>query len=350
MTGYAAAEMTVAGSGSEVKPGVSKWELDTPALCVDLDKMEANVATMQAAMKKNGLASRPHTKTHKTAAIAKYQLATGSIGICCAKLTEAEAMVRNGVDQILMTTANLAASKIRRAMVIARSHPEFIQAVDYEPNARDLNEAAREAGIVAPVVIDVAIGGRSGIPAGEGAVALAQLVDTLPNLDLRGMLSYDGAVQHAKGFASRRAQALEAIAPNVDTLEAIRKSGLEMAIFSGGGSGTYNIMPAVPHITDLQVGSYLFMDMQYLAIGSESGDAIYRDFAPSLTVITTVMNNRFPNGLTTDAGQKALTLNTPAAGVIGEPGMAYTAGSDEFGTIRFTAPPTRIIRLATSSS
>ena len=103
----------------------------------------------------------------------------------------------------------------------------------------------------------------------------------------------------------------------------MKKAGLNMEIFSGGGTGTYNIMHLVPGFTDVQVGSYLFMDMQYLAIGSESGDAVFNDFAPSLTVLTTVMNNRFPGRLTTDAGAKALTLNTPNAGVIGEPGMDY---------------------------
>ena len=114
----------------------------------------------------------------------------------------------------------------------------------------------------------------------------------------------------------------------------MKKSGLNTEIFSGGGTGTYNIMHAVPGFTDVQVGSYLFMDMQYLAIGSENGDEVFNDFAPSLTVLTTVMNNRFPGRLTTDAGTKALTLNTPTPGVIGEPGMEYNAGSDEFGSIR----------------
>jgi D-serine deaminase-like pyridoxal phosphate-dependent protein len=303
--------------------------------------MEKNIATMQATLKKNGLPSRPHAKTHKTAAIAKYQLATGSIGICCAKLTEAEAIVASGVDRILMTTANPSVSKIRRAMNIRKRHPNFIQAVDFEDNARDLNDAAKAAGIVADVVIDVAVGTRSGIPAGEGALALGQLIDKLPNLKLRGMLSYDGGVQHAKGFENRKARALKTIEPNVETFEMMQKAGLNMEIFSGGGSGTYNIMHLVPHFTDIQVGSYLFMDMQYLAIGSESGDDVYTDFAPSLTVLTTVLNNRFPERLTTDAGSKALTLNTPNAGVIGEPGMTYSAGSDEFGGIRLTAPPSR---------
>ena len=333
--GYKAEEMRASAVDDRAKPGVSKWELDTPALCVDLDKMEKNVAFMQATLKKNGVTSRPHAKTHNTAAIAKYQLATGSVGICCSKLTEAEALVANGVDKILLTTSNPSRAKIWRAMDIRKAHPDFIQAVDYEPNARDLNDAAKAAGIVADVVIDIAVGTRSGIPAGDGALALAQLVDTLPNLKLRGVLSYDGHVQHVSGFQNRKATALSAIAPNAETFQKMKKSGLNMDIFSGGGSGTYNIMHLVPGFTDIQVGSYLFMDMQYLAIGSENGDAVFTDFAPSLTVMATVLNNRFPGSLTTDAGAKALTLNEPTAGVIGEPTIAYNAGSDEFGVLRF---------------
>ena len=339
--GYSAAELRAMTVNEKVKPGISKWDLDTPALCVDLDKMERNIATMQSALKKYGLPSRPHAKTHKCAAIAKYQMATGSIGICCAKLSEAEALVAQGVDKILMTTSNPSKSKIRRAMNIRKSHTDFIQAVDEEQNARDLSAAAKEAGVVADVVIDVAVGTRSGIPPGEGAVKLGQLVDTLPNLKLRGILSYDGGVQHAKGFQNRKDRALSAIGPNVETFGLMKKAGLNMEIFSGGGTGTYNIMHLVPGFSDVQVGSYLFMDMQYLEIGSESGNPVYTDFAPSLTVLTTVMNNRFPGRLTTDAGSKALTLNTPNAGVVGEPGMDYSASSDEFGAIRFSTPPTK---------
>jgi D-serine deaminase-like pyridoxal phosphate-dependent protein len=343
--GYTTAELMATAIGDAVRPGLAKADLDTPALCVDLDAMESNIARMQAALKTFGLPSRPHAKTHKCAAIAKYQLATGSIGICCAKLSEAEAMVASGVDRILMTTANPSKNKIARAMALRKAHPSFIQAVDEEQNARDLSDAAKEAGVVADVVIDVAVGTRSGIPPGPGALALAQLVDRLPHLKLRGLLSYDGGVQHAKGFEARKERALSTIAPNVETYEQMKKAGLDTGIFSGGGTGTYNIMHLVKGVTDIQVGSYLFMDMQYLAIGSASGDAVFNDFAPSLTVVTTVMNNRFPGRLTTDAGTKALTLNTPNPGVIGEPGMEYTASSDEFGSIRLTAPPSRSYRI-----
>jgi 3-hydroxy-D-aspartate aldolase len=317
------------------RSGVSKWELDTPALCVDLDKLDANIAKAQAVVTKHGIATRPHAKTHKCAAIAKLQLAAGAIGICTAKLSEAEALFAEGVDRICMTTANPSAHKIRRAMQLAKRNPQFIQAVDYAPNARDLSAAAKEAGVVADVVIDVAVGTRSGVPPGDDALALAKLVDTLPSLRLRGLLSYDGGAQHIVGFAARKERALKGLEANVATYEAMKAAGLSTEIFSGGGTGTYSVQHLTPGFTDVQVGSYVFMDMQYLAIGSEDGDPVYKDFAPSLTVVATVLNNRFAGRLTTDAGAKALTLNVPRAGVIGEPGMDYNAGSDEFGVITF---------------
>ena len=169
------------------------------------------------------------------------------------------------------------------------------------------------------------------MPAGDQALALAQLVDTLPNLKLRGMISYDGGAQHIKGFKTRLEQTLQRFEPSVETFERMKRSGLSTEIFSGGGTGTYNIMPKVAGVTDVQVGSYVFMDCQYIEIGGESDDEVFGDFAPSLTVMTTVLNTYFPGSLTTDAGAKALTLNKPGPWVIGEKGFAYNAGSDEFG-------------------
>ena len=339
--GYTTAEVSRHLAFAPSGVGMSKWDLDTPALCVDLDRLEQNIATMQAAVKRFGLATRPHAKTHKSADIAKLQLAAGAIGICCAKLGEAEALSAQGVDRICMTTGNLSPAKIRRAMQLRKASPTFIQAVDHERNARDLSDAAREAGVVADVVIDVAVGTRSGIPPGADAVQLATLIDRLPGLKLRGMLSYDGGAQHIIGFATRKSRTLANIQGNAATFEAMKKAGLNTEIFSGGGTGTYNIQHHVPGFTDVQVGSYVFMDMQYLAIGNERGHPVFDDFASSLTVLATVVNNRFPGRLTTDAGAKALTLNVPHAGVVGEPGADYAATSDEFGVISFKDAPVK---------
>ena len=332
--GYTSAEMRAFAADDKLI-GVSKWELDTPALCVDLDTLTQNLATMRTKLAEMRVASRPHAKTHKCPTIAKLQLANGAIGICTAKVSEAEVFNANGVGPILMTTSNVTANKIRRAMQIRKTNPQFIQAVDYPQNARDLNDAAKAAGLVADVVVDVAVGTRSGVPAGDQAVALAQLVDTLPSLKLRGVISYDGGAQHIKGFKNRLDQTLARFAPSVDTYERMQRSGLNTEIFSGGGTGTYNILPRARGVTDVQVGSYIFMDCQYIEIGGESNEEAYTDFAPSLTVVTTVLNTYFPNSLTTDAGAKALTLNKPGPWVIGEKGFTYNAGSDEFGVIRY---------------
>jgi 3-hydroxy-D-aspartate aldolase len=336
VNGYTARQLRAMTNGERLEVGVSKWELDTPALCVDLDKLEANIARMQAAVGRNGIATRPHAKTHKCAAIARLQMAAGAVGICTAKVSEAEALLAEGLEHICMTTSNPSPNKIRRAMRLRQRSAHFIQAVDEEQNARDLSDAAREAGVTADVVIDVAVGARSGIPPGDAAVALAKVIDTLPNLKLRGLLSYDGGAQHVNGFAARKERALTGMYENARTYELMKAAGLSTEIFSGGGTGTYSVQHLTPGFTDVQVGSYLFMDMQYLAIGSEDGDPVFKDFAPSLTVVTTVLNNRFPGRLTTDAGAKALTLNQPRAGVIGEPDMSYNAGSDEFGVITFS--------------
>ena len=332
--GYTAAEMRALAADDKLK-GMSKWELDTPALCVDLDKLTANIAAMKSRLADMKVVSRPHAKTHKCPTVARLQLAGGSIGICTAKISEAEVFAAEGIGPILMTTSNVTPNKIRRAMAIRARNPQFIQAVDYPQNARNLNDAAKAAGIVADVVIDVAIGARSGVPPGDQALALAKLVDTLPNLKLRGVISYDGSAQHIKGYKNRLEQTLKRFEPSLDTFDQMKRAGLNTEIFSGGGTGTYNILPKAPGVTDLQVGSYIFMDCQYLEIGGESNDEVYTDFAPSLTVVTTVLNTYFPKSITTDAGAKALTLNKPGPWVIGEKGFTYNAGSDEFGVIRY---------------
>jgi D-serine deaminase-like pyridoxal phosphate-dependent protein len=331
--GYSAVDL----SRLENTVGISKWELDTPALCVDLDALEANITTMQARLTAKGLGARPHAKTHKSADIARKQLAAGALGICTSKVSEAEALMAAGIDRVCMTTTNPSASKIARAIALSRRSREFIHAVDEERNARDLSDAAKAAGVTAHVVIDVAVGTRSGIPAGDGAIALAETISRLPHLRLRGVLSYDGGAQHITGFAARRTATLANIEANARVFAALKTKGLPTEIFSGGGTGTYNIQHEVPGFTDVQVGSYLFMDMQYLAIGNAAGGQVYDDFARSLTVLATVLNNRFPGRLTTDAGAKALTLNVPRAGVVGEPDMDYNAGSDEFGVITVKA-------------
>ncbi len=344
--GYSAAEMRQQAPGARLEAGISKWDLDTPCLCVDLDRLEGNLDRMQTTVTRNGIASRPHAKTHKCPAIARLQIATGSVGICTAKISEAEVMFEHGVEQILLTTVNVSSRKIRRAMYLRKWCDGFVQAVDTAANARELSDAAAEAGVVADVTVDVDPGGhRTGITPGAPALELAQLVDSLPGLRLRGMLCYDGGSQHVTGFAERRRRTLANLEAAADTADRMKRSGLDTGIFSGGGTGTYNIDHETPGMTDVQVGSYVFMDAQYLGIGGEEDDEVYSDFAPALTVLTTVLNAQYEGRATTDAGAKANTINRPWPIVAGETGMSYTSGSDEFGTIRYEENASRTYRV-----
>mgnify|MGYP003575302717 CR=1 FL=1 len=287
--------------------GKSKWELETPALCVDLNKMEQNFKTVHKALEGSGVGVRPHVKTHKCPAIAKMQMTAGAVGVCAAKLSESETMLNNGISNVLMTGVNISKSKIEKAMALRKKYNGFIQATDNSQNARDLQDAAKAAGIVADVVVDVDVIKRSGVLAGAPALALAQLVDKMPNLKFCGILAYDGGVQHVSGFQKRKETALKNFEPVVSTYQMMKAAGLNMEIFSGGGTGTYNMMDAFPGFTDVQVGSYIFMDRQYIEIGGAKNEKEYDDFAPSLTVLTTIINANYPGRLVTDAGSKSLT-------------------------------------------
>ena len=344
--GYTASEVQALYVDGEMQQDISKWDLDTPSLCVDLDALEANIAKMQNTTSLNGIASRPHAKTHKTPVIAQMQLDTGSVGICVAKVSEAETMFQNGIDEILLTTTNVTTTKIRRAMKLREQCQGFIQATDSADNARLLSEAALSMNIVADVVVDVDPGGnRTGITAGQPAMQLAQLVDQLPGLTLRGLLCYDGGSQHVKGFDQRKAQTLGRLNAASETYDLFNNSGLNTEIFSGGGTGTYNIDHETRGLTDIQVGSYVFMDAQYIDIGGESNDEIYSDFQPALTILTTVLNDQYKGRATTDAGAKACTINRPWSRIKGETGISYSSGSDEFGTIRYESNASRIYKV-----
>jgi D-serine deaminase-like pyridoxal phosphate-dependent protein len=221
-------------------------------------------------------------------------------------------------------------------MNLRESCEGFIQATDSPDNARLLSAAAESMGIVADIVVDIDPGGhRTGITPGQPALQLAQLIDSLPGLRLRGLLCYDGGSQHVKGFEQRKNQTLERLVAASGTYDLFQQSGLSTEIFSGGGTGTYNIDHETRGLTDIQVGSYVFMDAQYIDIGGESDNEAYDDFGPSLTILATVLNAQYEGRATTDAGAKSCTINRPWPVVKGETGMSYTSGSDEFGSLRY---------------
>lgn len=321
-------------AAAAIRPGMKRHDLPTPALVVELDAFESNCAKMAAYVKGAGRAFRPHAKTHKSPDIAKYLIARGAAGGCAAKLSEAEALAAGGVTGLLVTSAVIGVDKIRRAVDLARRRPETIFSLDDAANAAQLNEAAAAARIRLNVAIDLWVGRRTGILPGEPALALATRLSSLKHLHLRGLQAYAGHASHTKGFEARRAASREAMAAAVETRRLLEAKGIPCAWLSGGSTGTYNIDSGIDGITELQPGSFMFMDMDYRRIGSSSGAAEYGDFATSLYVICTVISTPKPGMAVVDGGFKAFASDRGyGAEWRGKPQVKFSFGGDEHGVL-----------------
>lgn len=321
-------------ASGNVKGKLSKDEVPTPALMLDMDLFEGNVAKMAAHAKAKGRALRPHAKTHKCAEIAKYLIRQGAVGACAAKISEAEALANEGVTGFLITGAMVGPWRIERAVAFARKRPETIFVVDNAQNAKDLNAAGSAAKVRLNVAIDLLVGRRTGIQPGDPALALAESIVQLPALKLAGLQAYSGHSSHVKGFTERKKTSQEWMGMAVDTRRLLEKKGIPCAWLSGCSTGTYNIDSDIDGITELQPGSYVFMDQGYNAIGGADGNERYSDFANSLTVVSTVYSKPSDAMAVVDAGLK--TFATDSGGTpqsISHKGVAYAWGGDEHGRL-----------------
>lgn len=308
-------------------------DLPTPALLLDLDALDANIAKMAAHCKARGRALRPHGKTHKCPEIAHRLIKAGAVGACAAKLSEAETFARHGVGGLLVTTAVVGPHKIERAVRLARLKPDTIFCVDNESNAKDLHDAARAARLRLNVALDLLVGNRTGIPTGQPSLALAQAVTRLPGLELKGLQAYAGHASHRKGFEDRRTLSRAVMQTAVDTRRLLESSGIPCPLLTGGSTGTYNIDCDIDGVTELQPGSFLFMDVDYARIGGSDGP-VYRDFRHSLTVLTTVVSKPSATEAIVDGGLKAFSTDKPfppeARGI---EGLGFSWGGDEHGKL-----------------
>ena len=313
--------------------GAPLSELSTPCLLVDRDAFERNLSTMTAHAEREGVALRPHAKTHKCATIAKAQIATGAIGVCCAKLGEAEIFAGEGVRGILLTSPIVTKPMIRRLMDLLSMAPDTMVVVDNEAVAMQLNEAALAKGAVLDVLVDLDVGThRTGI-APATALSLGKAIEAMSGLRLRGLQAYAGHVMHVESLSERRQQSHDALEGMRQVRDAFKAAGLSTEILTGAGTGTYDIDPELGLLTELQVGSYIFMDRQYRDVEglSEKG----RGFEPALYVLTTVISNNTSGLVTTDAGLKAFaTEDGPPTLVAGAPdGSKYFYFGDEQGGV-----------------
>jgi 3-hydroxy-D-aspartate aldolase len=308
--------------------------LQTPALVIDLDAMERNIAAMAAHAKKNNVALRPHAKTHKCSEIAKRQLAAGALGICCAKLGEAEALADAGIDSILLTSPVVTDRGIARVMALNAKIGELRITCDNASVAARLEEAARDSGKTLRVVVDIDPGlGRTGIRPGDGAVALVEQVVKSAHLQFDGLQCYAGQVQHMESPNERRDASLTAMKELAGLRDQLIAKGITPKLVSGGGTGTFDIDPDAKTLTELQVGSYVFMDRQYNDVWEKPGQR--PPFEPSLFVQTTVISANRDGLVTTDAGFKSFATDAGSPAIFsGAPiGSNYFFFGDEQGGV-----------------
>lgn len=347
-TGYSHSEIDdrqKSGRGLNGPYRLTKADLTTPCLLLDLDLFEANITRMAAHARAAKINLRPHGKTHKCPEVAHRQLKAGAIGLCVATIREAEAMAAAGVNGLLITSELVGKPKIERLMKLVRRAPDVMTVVDNLAHAQQLNDAAIAAKLKLNLMMDVdPAGRRTGVPAGEQAVKLAEQLVKLPGLKLRGIHGYSGVSAHVTGFEARRGHSTKVMSPVLETFAQLKKAGLPMEIMSGGSTGTYNIDTELEGMTELQVGSYVFMDKEYRMVGGKSG-VVYDDFGCALTVMGTVISKVYDDHATVDAGIKAFAKDRKFdADAKGITGVNFSAGSDEHGILSF-ANPSREIKL-----
>ncbi len=274
--------------------------LPTPALTVELGLLSANIAAMMAALEGQSARLRPHTKVQKSPDIALLQVDAGAIGVTVATIWEAAAMAAAGVRSILIANEVIGPDKIAAAAALAR-HAELVIAVDDAANISDLSAAMTAAGSQAGILVDLDVGmARCGARSPEQALGLARQAHAAPGLELRGIQAYEGHCMLEPDRDTRIRLATEAMAYAASVKELLLADGLPAEVLSAGGTGTYNITGRNPAVTELQAGSYVFMDAFH--------GSLVPGFAVSLTVLTTVLA-RHGDTVIFDAGRKSIGID-----------------------------------------
>lgn len=304
---------------------ISRHDVPTPALIIDRAALERNIAAMATFAQAQGIALRPHAKTHKSGEIARRQIAAGAVGICCAKLGEAEALAADGVTNIHLTSPVVTPAAIARLAALNRRIALSV-VVDHPDNARALGALE---GLT--VFIDVDPGShRTGVTSAAAAVALAQVIAATGTLKLGGVQYYCGSHQHIQSLAERRAAIVERTEYLREVLRALGDAGFAIPVVTGGGTGTFAIDASLGVFTELQVGSYIFLDREYLDC-----ELAGPRFEPALFVDATVVSANTPGMVTIDAGLKAFATDAGLPVVLaGAPqGTRYAFTGDEHGAL-----------------
>ncbi len=304
-------------------------EVATPVLVVDAPSLERNIDRM-ARLTSGGVRLRPHFKTHKSVAVARRQMAAGAIGITAATVWEAHALAAGGIESVLIANEVIGTPKLRRAAQVA-SACRLTVAVDSPEGARALSAAAVEGAASIAVVLEIDVGmGRCGVRSVDDALALAALVDRLDSLELHGVMGYEGHCVLEPDPARRRALADEAMDVLVHHAERLAEAGHRVDVVSAGGTGTAWMDGLDERITDIQAGSYVFMDSAY--------ERVVGDFEVTLSVLATVLS-RHGDTAVLDCGVKTV------ANTLGSPRLLEGGG-----TVRYVAEEHTVVDLEPRST
>jgi len=312
------------------RPGDGIDDVDTPTLIVDLDAFERNLDLMANAVRGAGVALRPHGKSHKCPDIALAQIARGAVGICCQKVGEAEAFVAAGIRDVLVANEIVGEKKLARLAAMAAKAKVGVLADD-AATVRHIGAAARAAGASIDVLVEIDVGAhRCGVAPGAAAVAIAQVIARTPGISFRGIHAYHGAAQHLRTPEERRAAIGSASRLAGETKAAIEAAGIACATVTGAGTGTWQHERDSGVYTEIQPGSYVFMDADYHR-NALAPDEHY--FEQSLFVLASVMSAPVRERAVVDAGLKAFAFDSGPPLVYGAPGLTYTKASDEHGVL-----------------
>lgn len=290
--------------------GMTKDVLPTPCMVVDIDLFEKNLKTMADYAKKAPIYLRPHVKVHKSVDIAKRQVALGAIGITAATIAESELMSNGGIKGVLWTKQPASYNNLLRAVALSKKDPTFMFVADDHAVVANVEEAAAAAKVKCRIAVSVYAGlTRQGIANGKPAMELAQKVESSKHISFEGFMAYSGYASHTKGFAARMKKTQEDLSGVNETVALCKKAGMKVGIVSGGSTGTYN-MDHEFGLTELECGSYVFMDSIYKQVGGKTDDAVYTDFESSMSVLTTVDSKHHAGQVTTDYGNKAMAQLT----------------------------------------
>jgi 3-hydroxy-D-aspartate aldolase len=322
--------------------GMSIEEIETPALIVDLDTVERNLKTLADALDGTGVVHRAHAKMHKCPALAKLQIAQGAVGVCCQKVSEAEAMVEGGIDNVLVTNEIVDPRKIERLADLA-TRASVAVCVDNPLNVPVLNEAAHKFGIMLPVLVEINVGAnRAGVEPGRAALELAQAVDSMDGLRFAGLQAYHGSAQHKRKPEERKAAIDGAVAATRQTRDLLMQHGLACDMITGGGTGTYRHEAASDLYTEIQAGSYVFMDADYAKNIGDNGKP-FAEFEHALFIYATVMSTSIPGQALIDLGHKAQSSDSGPPVVYDMPGAEFVKASDEHGVLKLSESAPNLI-------